>query len=77
MKLVGDGFVLFVLGQAVVFLFIGLKVLFINVSAFCVKRFLTTGDEEVLQDTDIDAVEDEGPAIAAAVVAVEQLRANS
>jgi Na+-transporting methylmalonyl-CoA/oxaloacetate decarboxylase gamma subunit len=76
MKLVGDGFVLFVLGQAVVFLFIGLMVLFINVSAFFVKRFLASGEAEVFQETAVDTDEDEGPAIAAAVVAVEQLRAN-
>ena len=76
MKLVGDGFVLFVLGQAVVFLFIGLMVLFINVSAFFVKRFLLAGEVETFQPTALDEAEDEGPAIAAAAVAVQQLRSN-
>lgn len=79
MKLTGDGFVLLILGQAMVFLFLGLMVLFINCSAAFVKRFLPSEEVEVFAETPDAAAEeafDEAPAIAAAVIAVHQLRST-
>ncbi len=76
MKLVGDGFVLLVMGQVVVFLFIGLMVLFINLTAIFVKRFLSGGEVDEFPETVRAEPEDESFAIAAAAVAVQHLRSN-
>ena len=72
MKLVGDGFVLFVLGQTVVFLFIFLMVAFINITAAILRRF--EGEPEIVSELTDD---DEAAEVAAAVAAVQQSRANS
>lgn len=76
MKLVGDGFVLLVLGQTVVFLFLGLMVLYIVVAAAAVKRFSPSEELEIFPDGITDNVDDtdEGADVAAAVAAVEKHR---
>jgi sodium pump decarboxylase gamma subunit len=72
MKLVGDGFVLFVLGQTVVFLFIFLMVGFINLTAAILRRF-ESGTEGAAETV---AEDGEAAEVAAAVAAVQQSRAN-
>jgi sodium pump decarboxylase gamma subunit len=81
MKLTGDGFTLLILGQTVVFLFLGLMVLFINGSAAFVKRFLPAGEMEVFEELHeqpaVAAADDGDVEIAVAVAAVQHLRACS
>jgi sodium pump decarboxylase gamma subunit len=76
MKLVGDGFVLLVLGQLVVFLFLGLMVLYIEVTAYAVKRFSKAEELEIFPEGITDTVDDsdEDLEVAAAVAAVEKHR---
>jgi Na+-transporting methylmalonyl-CoA/oxaloacetate decarboxylase gamma subunit len=77
MKLVGDGFVLLVLGQAVVFLFIFLMVAFINVNAALLKRFKLDKDIGFVEEEPVVESVDDAAEIAAAVAATQTFRANS
>ncbi|MFO7534980.1 MAG: OadG family transporter subunit [Kiritimatiellia bacterium] len=81
MKLTGDGFTLLLLGQAMVFLFLGLMVLFINGSAAFVKRFLLREETELFEERHeqpaVAADDDTDLEIAVAAVAVQHLRACS
>jgi sodium pump decarboxylase gamma subunit len=73
MKLVGDGFVLLVLGLSVVFLFIFIMVGFINVTAAILRRFETA--QPVVEGAPVDV--DDETEIAAAAAAVQAFRAKS
>ncbi len=74
MKLVGDGFVLLILGQAMVFLFLGLMMWLINATAWVVQRFAAQPVDANAENAPAET--DDEPAVAAAVaVAVQQFRA--
>ncbi len=77
MKLVGDGFVLLVLGQVVVFLFLGLMVMFIQTTAWFVKQFLHPGEAVFSQNPSLPLAEEVGAEIAAATAVIQHVRAHT
>ena len=75
MKLVGDGFVLLVLGQAMVFSFLGMLVITVMSTAWVVKRFFLPAPEPAPESIAVEA--DEEAALAAAIAtAVNRYRAS-
>ena len=75
MKLVGDGVVLMVLGQAVVFVFLGLMVGVVRAIAWLMQRVAAPPEPATASAPPPD--EENEAVIAAAVAAVRRFRARS